>query len=375
MDKKVKNRKRILYTTLEVTVILIMTMVGNMWDWVNMQFRPDLIGTSAFWEDTIVKATLYSGSLILAILLKLSKLELEDTRYDDLLGQYRGKLDVKSNNAEAFDNYLETDLNPRIKKEYIRTKLERKLYRIQKHERDNWAMDYFKAKDSGELENYNFSSRFSKRYFIKRTRIEAMLDGNFIEEHWMNMSVKCPRVSSTQFGYYLEIGRNRDERYKLTNEVVKDVFKQGALKVVTVFFISICFTVMALQPQTNELLEQANGWIVLLIQYIIRVIMICLSFATGIFTAKNTFNDNYLLPLTNRIEILDTFKSWLDVNPVKVKGVKAVKEEVEQELREKYEKEFSEKLNIARKEIQEQAIKLVEEFQEHSSKEQKGGVA
>jgi hypothetical protein len=373
LDKKVKNRKRILYTTLEVVVIMIMTMVGNMWDWVNMEFRPDLIGTSAFWEDTIVKATLYSGSLILAILLKLSKLELEDIRYDDLLGKYRGKLDIKENNTEAFDTYLEKTLNPRIKKEYIRTKLERKLYRIQKHERDSWAMDYFQAKDSGELENYLFSSKWSRRYFIKRTRIEAMLDKDFIEKHWMNMSVKCPRVSSTQFGYYLEIGRNRDERYKLNNEVVKDVVKQGTLKVITVFFISICMTIMALSPQTNQLLEQANGWIVLLIQYIIRVVMICLSFATGIWTAKRTFDDNYLLPLTNRIDILDDFRNWLDTNPVKVKGVQAIKEEVEAQLKAQLEKEYSEKLEKSKKEIQEQAIKLVEDFQK--ANDVKGGVA
>ena len=371
MDKKVKNRKRILYTTLEVVVILIMTMVGNMWDWVNMEFRPDLIGTSAFWEDTIVKATLYSGSLILAILLKLSKLELEDIRYDDLLEKYRGKLDVKETNSEAFDTYLEKELNPRIKKEYIKTKLERKLYRIQKHERDSWAMDYFQAKDSGKLENFNFSSKWSKRYFIKRTRIEAMLDKEFIEAHWMNMSVKCPRVSSTQFGYYLEIGRNRDERYKLNNEVVKDVVKQGTLKVITVFFISICMTIMALSPQTNQLLEQANGWIVLLIQYIIRVIMICLSFATGIWTAKSTFNDNYLLPLTNRIDILDNFKDWLDINPVRVKGVEAIKKEVEEQLKQRYEKELLEKLDTAKKEIQDQAIKLVEEFQKSQDNEKR----
>jgi L-lysine 2,3-aminomutase len=91
--------------------------------------------------------------------------------------------------------------------------------------------------------------------------------------------------------------------------------------------------------------------------------MICLSFATGIWTAKNTFNDNYLLPLTNRINILDQFKSWLDINPIKVKGVEAVKKEVEQELKLKLEKEYSEKLNTAKKEIQDQAIKLVEEFQ------------
>ncbi len=362
MDKRVKNKKRILYTTLEVITILIMTMVGNMWDWVNMEFRPDLIGTAHFWEDTIVKATLYSGSLILAILLKLSKLELEDIRYDDLLLKYRNKLPIKENNSEMFDNYLERELNPRIKKEYIKTKLERKLYRIQKHERDTWAMDYFMAKDSGELENFNFSSRWSKRYFIKRTRIEAMLDPAFIEAHWMNMSVKCPRVSSTQFGYYLEIGRNRDERYKLNNEVVKDVAKQAVLKVAFTFLISMCFTIMALSPQANQLLEQANGWIVLLIQYIIRVIMICLSFATGIWTAKTTFNDNYLLPLTNRIEILDNFKCWLDVNPVKIKGVEAIKKEVEEELRLKYEKELSEKIDTAKRQIQEQAMELVEDY-------------
>ena len=369
MEKKVKNRKRILYTTLEVIVILVMTMVGNMWDWVNMEFRPDLIGTSAFWEDTIVKATLYSGSLILAILLKLSKLELEDTRYDDLIAKYREKLTIKEKNPEAFDTYLEKDLNPRIKKEYIKTKLERKLYRIQKHERDSWAMDYFKAKETGELENYLFCGRLSKRYFIKRTRIEAMLDSEFIESHWMNMSVKCPRISSAQFGYYLEIGRNKDERYKLNNEVVKDVVRQGALKVFTVFFISMCFTIMALQPQTNELLAQANGWIVLLIQYIIRVIMICLSFATGIWTAKETFNDNFLLPISNRNNILDQFNNWLDTNPIKVKGLEAVRKEVEDELKLKYEKELSEKLDTAKKEIQKQAMQLVEDYQKTQDKE------
>lgn len=363
LDKKIKNRKRILYTLLEVVVILVMTMVGNMWDWVNMEFKPELIATPAFWEDTITKAILYSGALILAILLKLSKLELNDDRYDKLLEDYRGKLDIKGNNPEAFDLYLEKELNPRIKKEYLKTKLERKLYRIQKFERDSWCMDYFKAKESGELENYNFSSKLSKRYFIRRTRIEAMIDKDFIEKNWMNMSVKCPRISSAQFGYYLEIGRNKDERYKLNNNVAKDVTKQGALKIASVFFISMCFTIMALSPQTNQLLEQANGWIVLLIQYIIRVIMICLSFASGIWTAKTTFNDNYLLPLTNRINILDQFKSWLDINPIKVKGVEAVKKEVEQELKLKLEKEYSEKLNTAKKEIQDQAIKLVEDFQ------------
>lgn len=371
MDKKVKNKKLILYTALEVIVVLIMTIVGNMWDWVNMEFKPELIATGAFWEDTFIKATLYSGSLVLAILLKLSKLELKDSRYDDLLEVYRKeKLPPKEKNETAFAKFIEKTLNPQIKKEYIRTMLNSKLYKIQKHEKDEWLDDYFKIKDILETnpdydyKEYLFSSEKSKKYFIKRTRIEAMLEPEFIDKHYLEIRCKYPRVSTVQFGYYLDIRRNRDERYKLDNEVVKDVSRQAVIKVIFTFFISICLTIMALQPSTNELLEQANGWIVLLIKYIIRVTMICLSFATGIWTAKTTFNDNYLLPLINRNEILDQFARWLDINPVVERGVESIRKELEEELR----KEFEAKLETAKKEIEKQAINLVENFNKEQTK-------
>lgn len=371
MDKKVKNKKLILYTTLEVVVLLIMTIVGNMWDWVNMAFRPDLIATGGFWEDTFIKATLYSGSLVLAILLKLSKLELKDSRYDDLLLEYREKWKIKEENITAFGKYIDKTLNPQIKKEYIRTMLNTKLMKIQKHEKDDWVSDYFKIKDELEKNpefDYNtfaFSSEKSKKYFIKRTRVEAMLEPEFIDKHYLEIRCKYPRVSTVQFGYYLDIRRNRDERYKLDNEVVKDVSKQAVIKVLFTFFVSFCITIMVLQPSTNELLEQANGWVILLIKYIVRVTMIVLSFATGIWTAKTTFNDNYLLPLINRNDILDQFKLWLDINPVKEKGVAAIKKELEEELR----KEYEEKLKRSVTDYQKQ---LLDKYEKLNSEEIKG---
>lgn len=365
MDKKVKNKKLILYTMLEVTVLIVMTAVGNMWDWVNMEFHPESIATSGFWEDTIIKATLYSGSLVLAILLKLQKLELKDTRYDDLLGQYRGKLVLKNDNKTAFSKYIDKTLNPQIKIEYLQTKYNTKLYRIQKHERDSWIADYFKAKELDDPFKYKFSGwfngYFSKRYFTKRTRIEAVLADGFIESNYPYLRCKCPRISATQFGYYLEVSKNKDAHYKLDNEVVKDVAGQAILKIISVFFISICLTIMALNPATNELLEQANGWVVLLIKYIVRVIMVCLSFATGIWTANSTFNDNYLLPLINRISILDSFALWLDVNPVQEVGVESIKKQLEEELR----KEYDEKLENAKRD----AIAVVEKFNKEQTKE------
>ena len=363
MDEKIKSRKSALYTTIEIFLILIMTIVGNMWDWVNMTFNPSTIFTGAFWQDTFVKATLYSCALMTAIVSKLSKQELKDARYDKLYIDYRAELPYKEARKDEFASYIDRVKNVEIKKEYIRTKLNSKLARIQKFERDSWVTDYFHAKDSGEFENYNFCSKWSKKYFIKRTRIEVMLQGDFIDKHYEEMHVKYPRISASNFGYYLDIKRNRDSRYKVNNEAAKDVSKKGSLKVFQTIMISIILTLFVLQPSTNALLEQANGWIVLLVKYIIRVVMVLFSFYTGIWTAKRIFEDNFLIPLTNRIEILQEFKRYQDQHPVEVKGVLAIRKEVEAELKLKYEKELSEKLNTAKKEIQEQAIKLVEEFQ------------
>ena len=373
MEQKMKNRKSMLYTTIEIVLILIMTIVGNMWDWVNMEFNPSSMLTGAFWQDTFIKATLYSCALMVAIVSKMSKQELKDQRYDDLYKDYRLRLPYKDARKDEFTTFIDRQKNPDIKKEYIRTKLNTKLARIQKFERDSWVADYFHAKDSGEFENYNFSSKWSKKYFIKRTRIEVMLQGDFIDKHYEEMHVKYPRISTTSFGYYLDIKRNNDTKYKVNNEAVKDVSKKGSFLALRTILISIILTLFVLQPSANTLLEQANGWVVLLIKYIIRVFMVCFSFATGTWTAKKIFMDNYLLPLTNRIEILDDFKRWMDQHPVEVKGVEAIRKEVEAELKLKYEKELSEKLNIAKKEIQEQAIKLVQEYQ--NSKEYNKGVA
>lgn len=357
MEQKQKNRKAMLYTFIEVVAILTMTIVGNMWDWVNMTFAPERIATMSFWQETMVKAILYSCCLILGTALKLSKLELKDQTYDHLYGEYRKHLPFKNQHKEEFSNYVDHILNPSIKKEYLRTKLNSKLAKVQKHEKDKWILEYFKAKECAEPETFIFSSYWSKRYFWKRYRIEQMLDEKFIDEHYEQMSVKYPRVSASVFTYYLEVRRNRDDEYKIKNEAAKDAVKYTIMKFVSVFFMSFAFTIFALNPQANELLEQANGWIIIMIQYIIRVTMMIVSFVSGIWTAKRSFTENYLLPLQNRISMLEDFEIYLDKHPVREKGVEVVKAEAKEEMRAEYE----EKLAVAKKEIQDQAIKMVQD--------------
>ena len=342
MEQKVKSRKTALYTTLEVFLLLIMTIVGNMWDWVHMTFNPQAVTTMEFWQSVMIKSVLYTCSLLIGILLKMQKLELKDARYDELYGQYRKHLPFKNQHKDDFTNYVDKTLNPSIKKEYIRTKLNARLMRIQKHERDSWLQDYFRAKETGKGKEYEFSGWFggffSRRYYIKRRRIEEMLEGDFIDKNYEYIHCKYPRISAAVFTYYLDVKRNRDDKYKVLNEAPKDISKKGTLKAAQTVMMGIVITVFALQPQANELLAQANGWIVLLIEYIIRVFMMTGSFAMGVYTAKRVFSDNYLLPLTNRIDILEDFEIWFDKNPVRELGVEAVKEQAKDEMKAEFEK-------------------------------------
>ena len=97
-------------------------------------------------------------------------------------------------------------------------------------------------------------------------------------------------------------------------------------------------TILALliiSPDTNQLLEQANGWIAVVIQYIIRVGMIIANFVMGLYNAKTIFNDNYLRPINNRIRMLDEYQIYKTENKWQSKA--DIEEEINKRVKEKVE--------------------------------------
>ena len=97
-------------------------------------------------------------------------------------------------------------------------------------------------------------------------------------------------------------------------------------------------TILALlmiNPDTNQLLEQANGWIAVIIQYIVRVGMIISNFVMGIYNAKNIFNDNYLRPINNRIRMLDEYQIYKTENKWQSKA--DIEKEINDRVRERVE--------------------------------------
>ena len=349
MDTENKNRKIALYTFLELIALLALTMVASMWDWVNMGFSLAKIQTKAYWNNVILQTVMYSCALVLGNLLKLEKLELKNKAYDDLLSIYRtDKLPIKDEN---FVTYVTIILNPSIKKEFLRKKYENKLARLEKYSFDSFQLCYNKAVNAPDFREFvkkEVKNPFKKIYCYRRHNLEEIRSDEYINAHYQSMFVRYPKVNPYSFTYYLSIKMNDRTKYQTENKTARDMSIKLSRKLVYAVLSSTIIGLLVINPDANQLLEQTNGWIALMIQYIVRVGMITANFIMGIYNAKTIFNDNYLRPINNRIRMLDEYQDF------KTKNKWNSKQDIEKEINERVKAQV------------EPLLRQVEELQEQS---------
>lgn len=347
-----KNRKIALYTFLELVALLALTMLASMWDWVNMGFSLAKIQTKAYWNEVIMNAVMYSCALVLGNLLKLEKLELNDKAYYDLLDSYRNeKLKYKD---EHFVKYIMDVLNPKIKKEFLKRKYENKLARLEKYSLDSFQLCYNMAcEHEGGFDDYlkNYVHNPFKKFYCKRRKtLEQIQSDEYIEKHYQSMWVRYPKVNPYSFTYYLNIKMNDRTKYQTENKTARDMSIKLTRKIVYSLLGATILALLIISPDTNQLLEQANGWIAVVITYIVRVGMIIANFIMGVYNAKTIFNDNFLRPISNRIRMLDEYNIFKNENKWQSKA--DIEKEINDRVRERVEPIMQQLEKIEAKQIQ-----------------------
>lgn len=341
-DSSTRTKKLTLYTFLEIVAVFIMCLVGGCFDWVHLKFTFDKFGTWGFYETVLQKWVLYSGALVVGTLFKLEKEELNNRDYFFTLGLYRAYLHYK---LESFASFIERIFNPKTKKLYMKQNIENKLISLDRFAKDDWRIEFNDAVDSKDIEHWNWKNKHSKKYGLRRIQLQRMLTKEYIEDNWKDTHIKYPAVSPRVFTFYLRKNISPDQDYQVTNETAKHLGKAIGRKLLRIFLLSVVLAMFVMQPQANELLEQAYGWIVMIIEYIIRVVVITFTFLVGLYTGKTVFYDNYVLPIENRIRILIEYFSWeekinIDVQKIKLDyKVQFEKEEEEREQKEQLKKQ------------------------------------
>ena len=344
MEQEQKSKKIALYTTLEVIALFILTVVGSMWDWVDMRFTLSKITTTAYWTDVFVQTTMYSCALVLGNLLKLEKLELNNPDYMTLLKEYREKdkstgkfIGALKYKDDLFVDYVFKVLNPNIKKKFLKKKYENKLARLEKFSKDSYQLEYDKVEEhllaGGELKDYVFKNKHTKHYYFRRKELEQLKSDEYINKHWQSMYVNYPKVNPYTFTEFLNIKTNDRTMYQTENKTAKDMSTSVTRKVIYSIMGATIIGLLLINPSVNELLEQANGWIALLISYIIRVGMVVGNFTMGVYNAKRIFRDNFLRPISNRIRMLQEYNIYKMDN--KWKSKEDVEKEIQKRVKEK----------------------------------------
>ena len=343
MNENIRRKKIVLYTILEVVAAFTLSMVASMWDWVNMNFTLSKIGTSAYWDNVLLQTIMYSCALLLGTLPTLEKMELKSQEYNDLYKYYQETMYPKKD--KGFDPYVENVLNPQIKKEFLHKKYEKKLYRLDKFCKDKWKIDFANASKLEDPLTYNFSSKWSKKYFTRRCELEEINSDDYINENYEVLSVRYPKVNAYAFTEYLNIKMSDKTKYKIKNEIARGLIAKISNKILYALLGAAIIGMLIVSPDTNQFLEQANGWIAIMIQYIIRVGMIAANLIMGIYSGRSLFIDNFILPINNRNRILEEYEIYKKDHPA-LTEIEKEHQKAKEEAKLEFDKEVERQVNI-----------------------------
>lgn len=171
MDTKQKRTKTILYSSLEILCAFLLSLFGCCWDWVNLSFTLSKISTPQYWNNVAISTGMYSCACLLGTFFKLQRSELNNQEYDKELKDYRVALEWKD---KTFVSFINNILNPKKKKERLIEKYDKKLSRLDTFAKEKWRLDFNDAIASGDADNFNFSSKASKRHYQRKMELERL---------------------------------------------------------------------------------------------------------------------------------------------------------------------------------------------------------
>lgn len=323
LDAAIKRQKIILYTTLQILGIVAILLVGSSFDWLNMKFDINLVKTWNYWNAVIQQILMYTLALIIGFIGRLEKEFLKNEDFHLQMNIYHAYFTQKT---DSFTKFIDKIINPRIRKEYYKAYIEKKLYRLENMtiKKDEWRLEYSKAldwminnpdKDINEYEvQINDKTKFKwqmtcKKYIVKRVNLELLICEMNIEKMCKSFS-NYPRINAHVFTWGVRAKDNKNDNYKVENKAFHDIIIKSFQKVLSVGLMALVIGTIAGDPNANELLSQANGWMKLLIKYAIRVFSIVWSYMNGIYMGKGVFESNYLLVIENRNAIFEEYVNW-----------------------------------------------------------------
>lgn len=193
---------------------------------------------------------------------------------------------VRPNN---FGEYLRLEVNPNRKAKAYHDKMENALAKVQ-----------------GQLEKIPLEKKDTKKYIKLKNKEQEIIRKStpqYIEEHFLSLSVKYNRVTLEHFTFAITNTRVTD---KTNSDESKKLGAKLFLKMVSGVMISICGVSIFYSLNVIFNFRETGLWVTLIM--IILTIIIQIYFAT--LDAENLVDSEIIAPTQTKIKILEDSMLW-----------------------------------------------------------------
>lgn len=312
IDKLIYNRTNLIKNALSTILLILILAVEGCFNFLTFEFNSSLLLNVGFWVKIGVKILLLNlvKIWVMSIFLNVARIKNADLCYNKRVNERL--LQSKDND---FPSWVENNENKEIRIEFYKTKINKKLIKLEKHAKPKDRMLYYS--DREHLKDVN-------KYCIKRKELEYLISDKYIEANLNYLDIKkCPKIDAAIFDCPVT-NENINAKYQLSAKTKSAIF--------TSLLIATCmFLVIQTIWNSIDLFRNDESFLVVISSLIMDVVFLLWQGLTGINTAFNIIETQEVLPYVNRNRILEKYLYFK--NPDKIESTKKYLIEMKKECK------------------------------------------
>ena len=319
------SREKITKQIVNSILLVIIFAIFGCFDFLTMSFHIEYLLTTTYWTRVISKSIAGICAYNIGINLSWDR-EIEK---DLILKENAIKYDRlnKLRDTETFNTYVIEIFNKEEKKKAYISKINRKLYWLDKFSRNKDKLLYsYRSNDENKMEEVN-KERAKNRYCVKRKELEELKSEKYINENLDSINVRYNFIDPVVFDMELD-GKSNYNGVKVKGSVYNGRARATVNVLIGMLGISMFVASIGLDASQEELIDNATAFWHYLLTCAEDVGIIIWQTLRGIFGSRKIISSEITQPLIGRNQVLLSYIQWCCDNNIETSKAKKIYDKI-----------------------------------------------
>lgn len=319
------NSEKIGKTIVNTVLLIIIFAVFGCFDFLNMSFHFEYLANITFWTRVIAKSIAGICAYNIGVNLSWDREIEKDVLLRENAEKYERLNKLRDN--KSFNKYIVEVFNPEEKKKAYISKINQKLYWLDKFSTNKSKLLYTLTSDDENRQREIELKKSVNRYCIKRKELEELKSEEYIAKNLDSISVRYSYVDPIIFDIDID-GKSNYKGVKVKGSASQARAKKTSSVMLSMIGVSAFLTSIGLDA--NQ--EQFENQVVAFWHYVLTcaedVGVILWKVLSGIFASRKIINSEITRPLVDRNMILTKYIEWCAENNVETSKSKQIYDKI-----------------------------------------------